>query len=183
MNKTIAKIAAGSFLLASAGAFAATVDGTLGLTSTGTLDILASKGNTVQISALTTITFPAAASLAADAIQFDDACVFSTTGNYTVQATSPNASGAQLRLNDGGVNFMNYSLGLYDATGGSAGAGVGTALTHNVTTATIAGADTVSATCAGGTNISLEATILQADFNGAVNGNYSDTVTLLFSPI
>jgi len=160
-------------------AYAAT-QGTVGSTSTGTAKINASKGNSVQISALADVTFPP--SLTTPAPISQTACVFSSTGNYTIQATSSYPSGGTFRMNDGGsagTDFVNYSVGWYNVTAG----GIPVTLSSGTASGTITGANTTSTSCGGGTNSRFEITVDNTTFTAANSSTFTDTLTLLVAPI
>lgn len=151
--------------------------GTLGTTSTGTIQINASKTSAVMISGLADITFPASSTTPAPASQ--TACLYSTTGSYTIQATSGNAQGLQFRLKDGGTDYIKYSTDWFNATTG----GTDTSLNSGQTSGTISGANTTSTNCGGGTNARVQITIDSTTFGSAPTGAYNDTLTLLVSPV
>lgn len=170
--KKLTKLAAVAALaVTSTGAFAATNPAAAGLTSVGDLIVSITKGELVRISQLSDLLFPPTATAVANLTQTDTVCIYSTTGGYNITATSPQAFGAQLRMNDGGTNNMNYALDFG-----------GTGLPHGTNVTGFLGANTTDDLCSGGTNASITATILMADFNTAPGGAYSDTVTLTFAP-
>lgn len=162
--------------IVSAAALAAT-QGNVGSTSTGTAEINATKGNSVRISALADVTFPPSLTTPDPADQ--TACIFSSTGNYTIEATSSYGSGGTFRLKDGGSDYINYGVNWYNvATGGGP-----TALSNGTASSTITGANTTSTTCAGGTNSRFEITIDNGTFTSAPPNTYNDTLTLLVAPV
>lgn len=174
MKKTMLKSAAIGALFASASVMAATNPAAPGLTSTGDLEIQITKGDLVRVSQLADLLFPAFAIMPADTTESTEICVYSTTGGYNLTASSPNANATQLRLASGG-NFMPYALSLDDGNGPNS-------LPHNQQVSGLTNADTSNDLCAGGTNATLSATILETDFNAAPQGAYADTVTLTFNP-
>lgn len=68
-------------------------------------------------------------------------------------------SGAQMRMNDGGVNFINYNVSYTNAL---TGAGIGTSI-------------------GGPAGLNLTATIPAGALAAAATGNYSDTITFTIS--
>ncbi len=160
-------------LLFSTTATAAT-DGSLGLTSTGTTDISIIKGDTAQITGLQDIVMvpwttgdPAPAGTS-------PACVYTSTGNYQMTATSANGIGGTFRLTDG-LNFINYVVSWNDGVGGLTGVTNGTPL------AGLTG-DAVSTNCGGATPATVQVNISVAQMTGAPTGNYGDTLTVLIAP-
>ncbi len=151
------------------GVAVAATDGTLGLTSTGESIVTIIKENAVQITDVDDINLGTQATLAADATGSDDVCIFSSTGAYTVTASSANTV---LELQDG-ANSIPYAL---EWDGNALSLGTATPL---------APADSSSLTCAGsgGTNASFGVTVASADFNAAAPGTYTDTLTFVVSPL
>ena len=174
MKNATLKVAAVAVLCASAGAMAANNPTAAGLNSIGDLNISITKGELVRVSQLADILFPPMATMAADTTLTTDICVFSTTGGYNVTVTSPNANVNQLRLAAGG-NFLPYSMSLDDYAAPQT-------LPHGIQRTGFTGADPVNDLCSGGTNATLSATILSADFNAVPAGAYADTVTMTFNP-
>jgi hypothetical protein len=162
--------------LASGVAYAAT-QGILGGTSQGTAVINAAKGNSVRISGLADLTFPA--SVVTPAPLSQTACIYSTSGSYTIQTTSSYTLSGVYRMRDSSTAYINYSVGWYNTpTGGTA-----TTLLSGTPSGTIANANTASTTCAGASNARFEVTIDNTSFTAAPSGPYSDTLTLLVAPI
>ena len=119
-----------SLIGSSAVAMAAT-QGTAGTTSTGTAQIGITKGDGARITALDDINF-GVGNVAPAAKQFDDICIFSTTGGYTLTATSQGngTGGGQFRMVDAATNeFIRYFVEFRTDTASQNG----TALAHNVT--------------------------------------------------
>jgi spore coat protein U-like protein len=159
-----------SALVVSGSALAAS-DGTLGTSSAGESIVTIIKDNAVLISDVNDIDLGAHAALAADAVESDDVCIFSSTTNYNVTIDSANGG---FRLMDG-TEEIPYGL-TWSANGGTAATVAdGTAITG------LAGNST-SLDCASGTNATFEVTVASADFNSAVPGSYSDTLTLTVAP-
>jgi hypothetical protein len=152
----------------------AATDGVLGLTSQGTTIVSITKGDVVMITGLTDIALapwttgqPAPAGLSS-------ACVFTSTGNYQVTASSANTTGSDFRLTDG-LNFIVYTTAWNDGVSGAAALTGGTPLTTRV-------GDAVSMNCGGATPAQVTVNITVAEMNGAPVGSYTDTLTLLIAP-
>ena len=163
----------------SAPTFAAT-DGIVGTNSTGTMNMQLTKGDAVRISNLQDMSF--GAGFALPARQIDDICIFSTTGSYTITASSNGngSGGPQFRMvNAGSTEHVRYFVEFRDDTFSQNG----DALTHNVASATYSNADTVSDNCSGGVNSRIIVEIDAGTFNAATPDTYSDVLTLLVQPI
>ncbi len=173
--KIIVGIGVTACALASGFALAAT-QGSLGSTSTGTININSIKGAAIQISGLTDISFPSSATTPAPIES--TACVYATTGSYTVLATSSHPSGSTFRLMNG-TNFINYGVGWYPVNAG----GTAIPLSSGSVSGSQGGADTTSTTCGGGSDSRLAVTIDSTTFVSAPTGTYSDTLTLLVAPV
>ena len=158
----------------------AATDGTIGSTSTGTMNVQLTKGDAVRISDLQDMSFGAGLSLPAQ--QIDDVCVFSTTGSYTITASSNGngSGGPQFRMvNSTSTEHVRYYVEYRDDTFSQSG----DALTHNIASATYSNADTTSDNCSGGVNSRLIISIDAATFAAATPDTYSDVLTLLVQPI
>ncbi|MCR9095360.1 MAG: hypothetical protein NXI30_14160 [bacterium] len=160
-------------LLLSTTAQAAT-DGTLGLTSTGTTDISIIKGDTAQITGLQDIVLAPWTAGDAPPVGSSPACVYTSTGSYQMTATSANGAGTTFRLTDG-TNFIDYSVQWNDGVGGLTAAANGTPL------AGLTG-DAVSTNCGGATPATVQVNITNGQMNGAPEGSYGDTLTVLITP-
>lgn len=168
-----------SLLFGSSAAFAAS-QGTLGLTSTGTTDLSITKGETAQISGLDDIALGSWSTGDAAPTQADALCVYTSTGNYEITATSANATGTTFRLKDSGSNYINYTVDWTD----DAAVPVTTALSSGVLLAGQVG-DAANTDCGGVMNASVTVNIANGGaggMNAAATGNYSDTLTLLVAP-
>jgi hypothetical protein len=154
----------------------AATQGTLGASSSGTVTINSTKGAAVQISGLSDFTFPPSATTPAPIEQ--TACVYSTTGAYTVVATSSHAAGGSFRLNNG-ASFINYEVNWY----GVASGGTASSLSSGTQSGNQAGADTTSTSCGGGADSRIGIAIDAVSFTAAPAGTYSDTLTLLVAPV
>ena len=150
-------------------------DGLLGLSSIGTTDVTITKGELAQITGLTNIALapwntgsPAPAGAAT-------ACVYTSTGNYQVTASSANTSGVDFRLFDGALNFIVYTMSYNDGVIGPQ------AMTSGVVQVGQTG-DAVSVTCGGGFPATIAVAITVPVMTAAPVGAYSDTLTLLIAP-
>lgn len=158
----------------------AAVDGTTGSTSTGTAQVQLVKGDGARISNLQDFNFGAGLTLPPR--QIDDICIYSTTGAYTITASSNGngTGGPQFRmLSATSTEFVRYLVEFRDDTFSQNG----DALTHNVASAVYNNADTVSDSCSGGVNSRLILEIHAPTFNAATPDTYTDTLTLLVQPI
>lgn len=161
-------------------------DGTTGATSTGDAQVQVIKGDGVRISDLNDFSFGAGL-VAPTAKQIDDICIYSTTGQYTIQATSQgNATGGtQFRMVNATLNeHIRYYVQYRDDTSSQ----IGTNLLHNQTSATFGNADQTSETCDNATNNAntnarLILTIDAPTFDAATPATYVDTLTLTVAPI
>ena len=155
-------------------------DGVNGSTSTGTAEIQVTKGDGVRVSDLQDFNFGSGNT--APGPQFDDICIYSTTGSYTLTASSNGngSGGPQFRMiNTTSTEHIRYFVEFRDDTFSQNGTG----LIHNVASATYNNADTVSDSCSGGVNSRLILRIDTPTFNAATPGTYIDTLTLLVQPI
>jgi hypothetical protein len=173
--KWITGIAALCLVLAAGTTALAASDGALDLTSTGDTIVSITKGDVAQITGMGDIGLapwtngqPAPAGLTS-------ACVFSSTTNYQVTATSANTGGTNFRLRDGGTNFIVYTVQWNDGNGGGpAAVAGGTPLTARVGS-NVAG-------CGGTTPAQVLVAITNGAMNGAAVSSYSDTLTLVIAP-
>lgn len=166
-------------LLASSGAHAVLSQGTTGTTSTGTLDIDLVKNNNVRISNLSDIDFGTTAVVPTE--QFISLCVYSTTGGYSLTASSEHGTGTDFRLaNAGDSDFITYNVLFNDADTGAIGDA--TDLNHTTPLTTQTGANTTSDTCGGGTNSRLFVDIDATSFGNAGADTFADVLTLTVAP-
>lgn len=175
------KVALGLAALAfSAGAAFAATQGTLGATSSGTLVISSTKGNAVQISNLSDLTFPSSSTVAPSPLS-ETPCVYSTTTNYTITATSANPGAGSIFQVTNGVSFITYRVDWADAAVG----GTSRILSSGVISPTIGGANNSNPTCGGTYDSRLTITIDPSGttWGPASTGTYTDTLTLLVAPI
>jgi hypothetical protein len=165
----------------------AATQGTAGATSTGTAQIGVTKGDGTRVTALNDIHF-GASNTAPTAKQIDDICVYSTTGGYSITATSQGngSGGGQFRMVDAATNeFIRYFVEFRTDTASQNG----TALAHNVTQGTAAAplgnADTISNDCTAGANLNarLIYSVDATTFNAASPSTYTDTLTVVVAPL
>lgn len=175
-SKSLAGLVLGTFLVAATPAVspAAPVQGNLGSTSTGKIDVKFKIPNLVRISGLSDLDLGDFDGTAASGtINF---CVYSTTRNYTVKATSANGDGTDFRMKEG-TNYIIYDVSWTDEASTTVN------LNHNVTSTSLK-TNTNSVTCGSGTNTSLTVNITAAEAGKAPASNnpYTDTLTLLVTP-
>lgn len=160
--------------------------GTLGGSSTGSVLITLNINPAIQISNLTDININYIVGVSSgNATGFSPACVYSnaTSKNYSIRATSTNASSGTMRVASGS-NFIPYTAQWFTNSNATGGTPVsltnGTAV--NITGAT---ANNTSVNCSNGAsnNASVLVTFLAADLTSAAQGAYTDTLTLLVAPI
>ncbi len=152
-------------------------DGSFGDTSTGSLNLNLTKGNQVQLSGLSDISFGTVTSAPSD--KFIDVCVYSSTGSYDVTATSSNPSGTDFRLaNLGKTSFIVYNVTWNDSASGNGG----TDLNNSHASTKFNNADTTTPDCGGSKNARMFVQIHTPTFNTATSGIYSDVLTLVVSP-
>ncbi len=169
------KIAAIVMLSASA-AYAAS-DGTLGLTSTGTTNISITKGDQALITKLTDINLGAWTAGAVTGVS--NACVYTTTGGYSVTATSANVGATStFRLFNGTAGYITYTVQWQDNGGTYDPTAYNTALIGQA-------GDNTAQDCGGAaaTNAKVQVNITNAQMTAAANGVYTDTLTLLITPL
>ena len=163
-------------LTALTGIAMAASDGTLGGTTRGESVLSMTKDQAVQITNVGDIALGVRGVLAANAVESDDVCVFSSTGGYGVTILST-TNGTSFALTAGGNTDIPYSITwatTIDTTPATMVYGdISTTMTGNST-------DT---TCDAGTNATFEITVTAADFNAADPGAYGDTLILLIEPI
>jgi hypothetical protein len=159
----------------------AATQGTLGATSTGTVTITVSVPSRVQITALSDVTF-SNVDPTTTATSTQNNCVWSNTATkgYTITATGGGTGGA-FTLRSGALAPVTYNVQWNQSTGQS----TGTALTAGAPSSTFVSTATTP-TCATSptTSSSLIVSIPSAQLlNMASLTNYTDTLTLLVSPI
>ena len=160
--------------------------GLVGSSSTGKAEVKIVKGDGVRISDLQDFNFGAGL-IAPTAKQIDDVCIHSTTGSYTITATSQGnaVGGTQFRMVNATLNeHIRYYVQFRNDTSSQ----IGTNLSHNVASGTITGADQTSPTCDNATNnANTNARLIlfvdEPTFNAATPATYEDTLTLTVAPI
>lgn len=148
---------------------------------TDTMDVSLEKAEAMRISDLNDFFFAHNESLAGtERIKSDDVCIYSSSGQYFVTASGlhTTANGRNFRVFDGAGNYIRYNLFWSDQTTG--GNGSFTRLYVNERRGIYSNADSTDQTCAGGTNSRIQVRIRNNQFRAAVNGTYTDVVTLLF---
>jgi hypothetical protein len=160
----------------------------VGPTSTVSLLIIITSGNFALLTDLND--FPLGLWGGGDVTGADNVCVYrnAATGQYTVTASSANAAGGVFRLSDAGVNFVPYQVGWTDVTGSNFAAstcvgGGGPCAGSGVASAVQTGANPTSTNCGGATNATLSLSILGANLTAVPGGAYTDTLTILISPM
>jgi hypothetical protein len=153
------------------------VQGIVGVTSQGSVVINASKGNSVRISGLTDLFFPGSANAPAPLSQ--TACIYATTGSYTIQATSANTLNNQFRLKDATTDYITSTVGWANVAAG----GTANLLNSGIASSGLTGANTTSSTCNGTANANFQVSIDAPTFNAAPAGSYTDTLTLIVAPV
>ena len=173
-------IAASVALASAAGVTSAAVDGTNGATSTGTTQVQLVKGDSVRVSDLNDFNFGSGTTVPPK--QTDDICIYSTTGSYTITASSNGNvnGGTQFHmLSATSTETVRYLVEFRDDTFSQNGDN----LLHNTASSTYSNADTVSDNCSGGVNSRIIIEIQAASFNAATPDTYTDTLTLLVQPV
>lgn len=159
-----------ALLLSTTHATAAT-DGFLGTSSEGTSVITIVKQDAVQISDVDDLYLGVMGTLTSNKVVGDDVCVFSSTGAYSLTASSVNGSFALMDSN--ASTDIPYVLQWVTSTVRTVN--YGSALT-NIT------GESRSLNCNGSSNARFQVVIVPDDFNEAEPGSYRDTLTLLVQP-
>ncbi|MFK7854964.1 MAG: hypothetical protein AB8B79_12655 [Granulosicoccus sp.] len=169
LNKTLL-VAALTLSGTSLTAIAAT-QGNLGASSTGSSDVMIIKDNVVQLSGVGDLDLGQHNSTDIDLTANDDVCVFNSTATYSVTVES---AGSAFELRNG-AEAIPYSV-LWTTSAAPA-----TAMTHQAALGGNVG-DRTSPNCNGGTNANFAVQVSSVDFNAAVPGTYTDTLTLMIEP-
>ena len=155
--------------------------------SQGSADVIVVKDNAVRISNLADFDFGTGASsadLAATSIT-DSVCVFSSTGDYSIEIAS--ANGFELQNEDDATTTpIEYSVswGAEDVeTTATLTAGTPSTTDPLCGDANGADADLDPATAAGDGFVDVTVDIVEGDFYGAEPGTYSDTLTFTVTPV
>ncbi|MEM9604284.1 MAG: hypothetical protein AAGA11_15560 [Pseudomonadota bacterium] len=157
----------------------AATQGTLGASSTGTAEITISKGDVVLITNITDVNFPQWTAGGGDQNADGQACVYSSTGSYSIQATSTNGTGV-FEMTDGSNNALAYTLSWIDDQSGAAAVPLNSG---QVNTTTMAGSSSTSCADLSGVNARFAVSITEAALDAVPAGSYSDTLTLTVAPI
>ena len=177
-----------TFKLALLAAVAASVSGVaaagpLGALSSEDTTVTVVKGNAVKLSGVSpTTVLTDNTLLSTDKTVEDAVCVYSSTGNYKVTATSANAgAGGEFNMEiDGGTELLEYSVSWSGTeTGGSF-----SAMTSGAELTGFGGSLNVlnDFDCAGGSNARFSVTLASADYLAASTGTFTDTLTLEVAP-
>jgi len=159
-------------ILSSSATVHAAQQGASGATSTGESSVSVTKQEVVMISDIADLDLGTMDNTSTDLLAFDEVCVFNTTANYQITATSSNSA---FQLSDGGTGTIPYSVEWADSTGSPTPMSYGSAVSGLL-------GDQISTNCGGGTNARFSVSVLAADFNNADPGTYSDTLTLMIEP-
>jgi hypothetical protein len=156
-------------------AFAAT-DGTLGATSTGDTDVTITIGDVVQVRVQTDVGLSYTPGV--DSTGSTGVCVYRNSDddvNVTLTSTNPDGSD-NFRMDDGGTNFVTYSVDFTGSTTNVTGAVSGAANT-------ITDENNTASDCGGGFSHTLGVTATAVSLDAAPAGSYADTITILAEPI
>jgi hypothetical protein len=163
-------------------AFAAS-QGSVGTTSTGSIDISLTIPKLVRIFGLNDIalgSYTGTGTMTGN----DTFCVHSnvTSGTYKVKATSANGTGTDFRVKSGS-NYIVYDVTFDDDTTEAGSTG----LDHDTESAgpysATKYANVGTATCAGSENAGAWVTFQETALQEAEAGSYTDTLTLLVTPL
>lgn len=167
-----------SALLASSSLMAAS-DGNLGPVSQGSTDVSIEKPMFVQISNIGNLNFGLHPFIPDGSVleMFDDVCVFSSTGLYTLEVENGSSPGSDFMLTgqNTGVTFQYEFLWSSDTTGTTTGTHAPTSFYGNV-------GDAISPDCFQSTNGLIGARIQGGDYNIVPPDTYTSTVLLIVSP-
>ena len=175
MKKLVKGLTAAALIAISGSAFAAT-QGTLGGTSSGTVDITVDVGDQILITGLVDITGSYVPG--SDFTGSSPACVYRNggAGDFDVQIDSANGTGADFRLQDGGV-FVVYDVTFDD--GASGPIDMNHAQNNNTN---FTNADLTSPTCGGAPQSTIAIDVPDANLGAVGAGSYQDTLTILVAP-
>ncbi len=177
VTQTTAKLALATVLTLGAGTALAASDGTLGATSTGQSDITLVKGHGIRISDVDDVNFGTTTTNPAD--QYEDICIYSTSGDYTVTATSANGLGNQFRLlGQTGFEYIVYDIEWTSNTSATAGDNLNNGVVSNI----FNGANSVLEDCNGIPTARLIVDIMNGSFNAASQDTYADVLTITVEP-
>ena len=152
----------------------AATDGSFGLVSQATTEVSIIRGETAQASGLEDIVLAPWTEGDPAPVGTATACIFSSTGNYQISASSSNGAGTRFRLTSG-TSFMNYVVRWNDGVSGL------TRLSNGLPLGGLAG-DSVSTDCGGADPATIQVRIPPGQIQAAPIGNYSDTLTVIITP-
>lgn len=174
--------AATALLLGGATIAVAATQGTVGATSSGTVNLSLTIPKLVRIFGLTDIALGTYGGTG-DVTGSETFCVHNnaSAGTYKIRATSTNGTGTDFRLKSGS-DFIVYDVTFDDSTTPAGGTNLDNAVEatgpYSGTKYTGAGLGTCSAA-----NASIEVKALEAALQDANPGAYTDTLTLLVTPL
>jgi len=156
------------------GSVIAATQGTLGATSTGDLTITLDIANLVRVSNLNDINLGTFAGGGGGLAGTDTFCVYRNgAGNYNINMTGDGTANAFTLAN--GANTVPYTV---DFVNGA----TTTAMNTGTGLAGQTGANTVSDTCAGVDNVSVNISVSNADLSSSPAGTYSGVLTMVVAP-
>ncbi len=162
-------------LLAAACSFSfAATDGTKGANSTGSANINANVPAKVKISGMTDLDFDTALSSwsSGDLTETTTACVWSSTGGYTVKAASATPADTAFVLKASGQSDLPYSVTWTDS------AATSTALSYDTATTATQVTDAGNQNCATGVLAQLSIKLAGADLEAAKAADYSGVINV-----
>jgi len=156
----------------------AATDGSLAATSTGDLSLDLSIPNLTQLSGISDLDF-GNYSGSGTASQNDDVCVYTNnaTGQYKITAKGSGPAFAFTLVN--GSHTVPYTVRWNAATGVSGNF----ALTTNVQSAALSGANTSSVTCSGSNSANFQVNMTQGSLMSVPAGTYTGILTLVLDPV
>ncbi len=156
----------------------AATQGTIGSTSTGSIGVSVTIPSLAQISKLADLTLGSWTGTGALSASNNGICVWSSTGGYSITATSANGAGSVFNVKSGS-NVVAYEVQWAQTGGAASGASLnsGGALGGQTTNASSVDCSTGAQTTAG-----VFVSIPAANLSGKAAGTYTDTLTLLVSP-
>lgn len=176
-------VLAATLLVGGSGLAFGASQGNVGTTSSGSIDISLTIPNLVRIFGLNDIalgSYTGTGTMTGN----DTFCVHSNviSGTYKIKATSANGTGGDFRVKSG-ANYIVYGVDFNDDTA-QAGS---TSLDHDTESAGPYNAtkypNVGNATCAGSENAGAWVTFQEAALQEAEPGSYTDTLTLLVTPL
>lgn len=167
-------------LVASMGVLAAT-DGTLDTTSTGTSEVSLVVNDSVLITGLNDVNFPAYGAANTGAINQGDAfCVYRNGGDgYSITPSNPNGTEFEITSVATG-DSIQYTLALDESDDAS----FASASTYNTAQNFTSGSVFVNCSDEGdGTNTAFDIRITEQELRDTTSGTYTGTLQLLVEPI